>query len=114
VSGEGNAENFMKRIFATAVVFGASVWLAVNGTVRAANATNAGIYVDDSVITAKIKSALVADRGVNGFDIHVETRQGQVSLSGSVDSQAQAERAAAIAGQVDGVRRVDNRMRVQR
>jgi osmotically-inducible protein OsmY len=77
----------------------------------------AGIAVaapDDSVITAKIKSALVADRSVNGFGINVETRSGEVLLSGTADNQAQIDRVVTIARQVDGVRKVDNRMRVTR
>ena len=69
---------------------------------------------DDSVITAKVKSALVADRNVNGFDISVETRQGEVRLGGSADNQEQIDRAVRIARQVDGVRGVDNRVRIKR
>jgi hyperosmotically inducible protein len=102
----------MNRALIAAVVTGACV-LAHNGSAYAANAATMGRYVDDSVITAKIKSALVADRGVNGFDIHIETRQGEVLLSGSVENQAQSDRAVDIIRKIDGVRKVDNRVRVQ-
>jgi len=77
----------------------------------------AGIAIaapDDGVITAKVKSALVADRNVNGFDIGVETQRGEVRLSGSADSQEQIDRAVRIARQVEGVRGVDNRVHVKR
>jgi hyperosmotically inducible protein len=72
--------------------------------------TTVGTDVDDSAITTKVKSALLADADVKSSDIKVETRKGEVQLSGFVDTQAQMDRAVAIAKGVEGVKKVDNNM----
>lgn len=66
--------------------------------------------VDDSVLTTKAKSALLADTTVKGSDIHVETNKGIVTLSGTVDNGRQRERAASIVRGIDGVKSVENKM----
>lgn len=70
--------------------------------------TSVGTVVDDSVVTTKVKSALLADADVKSFDIKVETRKGEVQLSGFVDNQAQLERALAVTRAVEGVSSVLN------
>jgi hyperosmotically inducible protein len=65
--------------------------------------------VDDSVITTKAKSALLADTTVKGSDIHVETNKGVVTLSGTVENERQRERAASIVRGLDGVKSVENK-----
>ncbi len=72
--------------------------------------TSVGTDVDDSAITTKVKSALLADADVKSFDIKVETRKGEVQLSGFVDNQAQMDRAITVAKGVEGVKKVDNKM----
>lgn len=72
--------------------------------------TTIGAKIDDSVVTTKVKSALLADPDVKGLEIKVETRNGEVQLSGFVDSQTQINRAADLARRVDGVTRVQNNM----
>ena len=62
-----------------------------------------GKYVDDSVITAKVKAALVKEENLKGFDISVETDHGRVLLSGFVDSPKLRTQALKIASKVDGV-----------
>lgn len=74
----------------------------------------AGNALDDGVITAKVKSALLADPSVKSFDIAVVTRKGGVQLSGFVDSQTQIDQALAIAGKVDGVATVGNEMSIKK
>jgi osmotically-inducible protein OsmY len=69
---------------------------------------NAGRVVDDSVITGKVKAALVADSTTKAHQISVETFQGVVQLSGFVDSSEARSRAAQLAKQVDGVKNVKN------
>lgn len=71
-------------------------------------ATTVGTEIDDSVVTARVKSALFADADVSGFDFNIETRKGQVQLSGFVDSQAQVERAIALVREVPGVTGIEN------
>jgi osmotically-inducible protein OsmY len=67
-----------------------------------------GEYVDDSVITTKIKSLLVADDFLKSFEISVETRKGVVQLSGFVGTQEAVNKAGQIARGVGGVKSVRN------
>ena len=67
-----------------------------------------GEYVDDSVITTKIKSLLAADDFLKSFQIGVETRKGIVQLSGFVNSQNAVDKAGQIARSVKGVKSVQN------
>jgi hyperosmotically inducible protein len=72
--------------------------------------TTVGTVIDDSVITASVKSALLADPDVKSFDLKVETRKGEVMLSGFVDNQMQIDRAIMVARGVSGVTNIDNKM----
>ena len=69
---------------------------------------SAGEYVDDSVITTKVKSLLAGDDFLKSFQIGVETYKGVVQLSGFVNSQAAADKAVEIAKSVQGVKSVKN------
>ena len=73
-------------------------------------ATSVGTEIDDGVVTAKVKSALLADPDIKSFDIKVETRKGEVMLSGFVGNQAQVDRAILVARGVEGVKAVANKM----
>jgi hyperosmotically inducible protein len=68
----------------------------------------AGGFVEDSVITARIKTALLKDPAVSALAVSVETRKGTVVLSGFVESESQLRRAAEIAAGVRGVVTVKN------
>ncbi|CAI1744255.1 Osmotically-inducible protein Y precursor [Serratia fonticola] len=70
-------------------------------------------YMDDSGITAKVKSALVDDKAIKSTDISVETEKGVVTLSGFVATQAQAEKAVDVAGRVEGVKSVSDKLHVK-
>lgn len=70
--------------------------------------TTVGTDIDDSVITSNVKSVLLADENVKSFDFKVETRKGEVMLSGFVDNQAQLDRAHAATRAVPGVKAVQN------
>ena len=74
----------------------------------AAAKTTVGTEIDDTVVTTKVKSALLADADIKSFDLKVETRKGAVQLSGFVDNQAQIERAIAATRAVQGVTSVEN------
>lgn len=67
-----------------------------------------GEYVDDSVITTKVKSMLAADDFLKSFEISVETYQGTVQLSGFVNSQKAVNKANEIAKSVKGVKSIKN------
>jgi osmotically-inducible protein OsmY len=76
-------------------------------------AAQAGRVVDDSMITAKVKSALVADPTTKAHQIEVETFQGQVQLSGFVENDDARERAAQVARDIEGVKSVKNSLQVR-
>lgn len=67
-----------------------------------------GTALDDTVVTTRVKSALLSDQEIKGFDIKVETRKGTVLLSGFVDTALQMNRAVATAKNTEGVQAVDN------
>lgn len=71
-----------------------------------------GEAAGDAAVTAKVKAALLAEKGVDGMRINVDTRDGNVTLSGNVPEPAQIERATQVARGVEGVKDVDNRLRV--
>ena len=67
-----------------------------------------GEYVDDSVITTKVKSQLAANDFLKSFQVSVETYKGIVQLSGFVNSQEAVGKAGEIARNVKGVKSVKN------
>ena len=74
----------------------------------------AGEYVDDSVITTKVKTQLAADDFLKSFEISVETYKGIVQLSGFVGSQQAVDKAGEIARGVQGVKSVENDLNVKK
>ena len=90
---------------------------ALFGAALAAGCTNlgdksAGQAVDDAAITTKVKAKFVEDRTVSAMNIKVDTFKGTVQLSGFAKSTAEAERAAQIAREVNGVKIVKNDIRL--
>jgi hyperosmotically inducible periplasmic protein len=67
-----------------------------------------GAYVDDSWITSKVKSEMIADKNVSARNINVKTTQGVVTLTGTAPTWLEANRAAEIAHGVKGVTQVEN------
>jgi len=67
-----------------------------------------GEYIDDSVITSKVKAAFAEDPQVKATEVKVETFKGTVQLSGFVNSHESAQRAVELARQVKGVKAVKN------
>ena len=86
--------------------------LMLIGTLAACASTSTrestGEYVDDSVITTKVKSLLAADDFLKSFQISVETYKGTVQLSGFVNSRQAADKADQITRNVQGVKSVKN------
>ena len=72
-----------------------------------------GEYVDDSVITTKVKALLAEDDFLKSFQISVETFKGIVQLSGFVNSQQAVDKAGEIARSVNGVTSVKNNLIVK-
>jgi hyperosmotically inducible protein len=71
-----------------------------------------GEATGDAAVTAKVKAALLAEKGVDGMKINVDTRDGNVTLSGNVPEPAQVERATQVARGIEGVKAVDNQLKV--
>ena len=92
--------------------------LVLAGSVAGCSLTSgretAGEYLDDTTITTRVKAALIADKTVKASQIGVETMQGEVQLSGFVDTPQQAAHAADLARGVTGVKTVRNSIVVRR
>lgn len=73
----------------------------------------AGLAVDDAAITAKVKAAIIAEPGLKAMQINVDTDKGVVTLSGSVDSVSNSEKAKTLADAVAGVKAVENRLELK-
>jgi osmotically-inducible protein OsmY len=72
-----------------------------------------GEFVDDSVITTKVKAAIINEPSLKATEIKVETFKGVVQLSGFVSSEAEIDRAVEVARDVKGVKSVKNDMRLK-
>jgi osmotically-inducible protein OsmY len=78
-----------------------------------ANQDNDGRVLADSAITAKVKAALLAEKGIPSTAISVETYESRVLLSGFVDSAAVRDKAGRVAAGVSGVKHVQNHLAVK-
>lgn len=72
-----------------------------------------GEYFDDSIITTKVKAAILYDPFLKSAEINVETFKGIVQLSGFVSSQENVKRATELAQSINGVTSVKNDMRIK-
>lgn len=93
--------------------FAAAIAITTVGCASTSNRESAGEYVDDAVITTKVKAAFAADPTVKATEINVETFKGDVQLSGFVAQPGDAQRAVEIARGVKGVTSVKNDIRVK-
>jgi len=75
--------------------------------------SQAGAYLEDSVITAKVKAALVKDMPATAGAVSVETFHGRVLLSGFVDDERDLKRAREVAASVRGVSKVSNGLQLK-
>ncbi|SHH07418.1 BON domain-containing protein [Massilia sp. CF038] len=97
--------------FATAL-FAASM-LAATGCASTDNRSSTGEYLDDTVITAKVKASIFNEPTLKASEINVETYKGDVQLSGFVADPMDATKAVEIARGVKGVTSVKNDVRVK-
>jgi hyperosmotically inducible protein len=72
-----------------------------------------GTYVEDSVITTKVKAALLKEPKLNSMDVSVETYNGEVLLSGFVRNEGQRDAAKKVATRISGVTSVKDAMVVR-
>ena len=102
--------NLFKRI---ATVFAALTLAILVGCAATPKTEGTAGYVDDSVITTKVKAAIFAEPTLKSAEINVETFKGVVQLSGFVSTQANMYKAAEVARGVGGVTNVKNDMRLK-
>lgn len=91
----------------------ASVALGLGGCASTSTSAGTGEYVDDVVITTKVRSAIFSEPNLSAFEISVETFKGRVQLSGFVSTRDEIQRAGAIARGVAGVTSVVNDIRIK-
>ena len=105
----------MTKLVRMAVLVAAAVFAGVGmtGCAGDANTRSTAQTFDDGTLTAKVKTALLADEGLKGNQVKVETYRGVVQLSGFVDNADQAQRAVAAAQRVEGVQSVKNDIRLK-
>jgi osmotically-inducible protein OsmY len=100
-----------KNLFAN--FFLVLLFASLIGCAATARQEGTGEYVDDSVITTKVKAEIFQDASLKSSEINVETFKGVVQLSGFVNSQADINKAAEVSRSVKGVKSVKNDMRVK-
>ncbi|EHM50806.1 MAG: BON domain-containing protein [Yokenella regensburgei] len=89
------------------------VAISLAGCAGSSTKESTGGYIDDTVITTKVKSALFSNKDIKSGQIGVETFKGRVQLSGFVNSEADSKRAVETARGVQGVRVVENDLRIR-
>ena len=94
-------------------VFIIALMLTVAGCASTSKSESTGEYIDDSVITTKVKTAIFNEPTLKTAEINVETYKGAVQLSGFVSTQGNIYKAAELARGVNGVTNVKNDMRLK-
>jgi len=97
----------------TLITLIAAALTSVVGCASTATQESTGQYMDDTAITAKVKTAIFNDASLKSAEINVETFKGVVQLSGFVNSAADIQRAVALVQGISGVRSVKNDMRMK-
>jgi len=87
--------------------------VSVVGCASTSQSQGTGEYIDDALITTKVKAALFDEPVIKAHEINVETFRGVVQLSGFVSSQSEVDRAVEVARGVSGVTSVKNDMRLK-
>ena len=103
----------MNRLKTISTFFFAVIFATLLGCASTATREGTGEYIDDSVITTKVKAAVFAEPNLKSSEINVETFKGVVQLSGFVAESADIQRAVDVARSVKGVTSVKNDMRVK-
>jgi BON domain len=103
----------MSRLKTFTTLVSAIVLMAILGCASTRHHEGTGEYVDDSVITTKVKAAIFNEPGLKVSEVKVETFKGNVQLSGFVSSRADIEGAVRVASAVNGVKSVTNDMQLK-
>ena len=103
----------MKQLKYFSTLFFAVILVSFLGCASTPKQEGTGEYVDDSLITAKVKAAILKEPGLKVAEINVETFKGVVQLSGFVSSAADESKAVEVARGVGGVKSVKDDMRIK-
>jgi osmotically-inducible protein OsmY len=103
----------MKQLKLFSVFFMTLALLFSLGCASTPTKEGTGEYVDDSVVTTKVKTAIFNEPTLKSAEIGVETFKGVVQLSGFVSSQSDINKAVEVARGVAGVTSVQNAMRIK-
>jgi osmotically-inducible protein OsmY len=96
-----------------AYLFAALIITLTMGCASTANHESTGAYLDDTVLTTKVKAAIFSEPTLSSSEINVETFKGVVQLSGFVNSVADQNKAVEVARAVSGVNSVKNDMQLK-
>jgi osmotically-inducible protein OsmY len=103
-------QNFTRGL---TLMLGIAIMAFVLGCASTDKKESTGEYIDDTVITTKVKAELIKDDDLNAGEINVETYKGVVQLSGFVKSQGDINKAGRVAQSVNGVKSVKNDIRLK-
>lgn len=103
----------MKNLRIVSTLLAAIMLTSVVACAPTAKSESVGEYIDDSAITASVKSAFAIDPTLKATEINVETYKGIVQLSGFVAQQADIANASTVARNVKGVKSVKNDIRMK-
>jgi osmotically-inducible protein OsmY len=103
----------MRLLNRFATFFCAVLLVSLLGCASTPKQEGTGEYLDDTVITTKVKSAVLGEPSLKSAEINVETFKGVVQLSGFVSSRADINKAVEVARSVNGVKSVKNDMRLK-
>ena len=103
----------MTNIKRISTILAALAMATTLGCASTSKSEGTGEYVDDSVITAKVKTAIFEEPTLKSAEINVETFKGVVQLSGFVSSQDDINKAVKLARGISGVKSVTNDMRLK-
>jgi hyperosmotically inducible protein len=109
----GFVDNANDKSRAAEVARGVEGVKSVQNDIAIGESSSAGEVIDDSVLTAKVKTALIASSETKAHQINVETKDGVVQLSGFVDTNAAKSAATTVAKSVTGVKDVKNELSVK-
>ena len=104
----------LQRHFSVLVLAAVLSTATLAGCAATSNRASTGQAIDDTVITAKVKTKLIEDPVTKAHEISVETFKGTVQLSGFVDTAAERTQAGRIAKAVEGVRDVKNSLELRK
>jgi hyperosmotically inducible protein len=109
----GFVDNANDKSRAAEIARGVEGVKSVQNDIAVGESSSAGEVIDDSVLTAKVKTALIASSETKAHQINVETKDGVVQLSGFVDTNAAKSAATTVAKSVTGVKDVKNELSVK-